>query len=168
MVVTYNLPTSVITTSDYTAADVLTKIKTVDGAGSGLDADTLDGVQLAALATTSYVDNAIDNLIDAAPGTLDTLNEIATALGDDPNFATTITNLINAKPDKYAQNIGNGVATSIAVTHNLGTKDVSVTIRDLATDAGVLTTWVATTTNVVTLTFDAAPATDAYRVVIIG
>jgi len=155
-------------TADQTAAEILAALRAVDGAGSGLDADTLDGVQLAALATTSYVDNAIDNLIDAAPGTLDTLNEIATALGDDPNFATTITNLINAKPDKYAQNIGNGVATSIAVTHNLGTKDVSVTIRDLATDAGVLTTWVATTTNVVTLTFDAAPATDAYRVVIIG
>ena len=37
--------------SSYTAADVLTKIKTVDGAGSGLDADTLDGVQASAFAT---------------------------------------------------------------------------------------------------------------------
>lgn len=41
--VTYNFPTNVITTSNYTASDVLTKIKTVDGAGSFLDADLLDG-----------------------------------------------------------------------------------------------------------------------------
>jgi hypothetical protein len=39
--------------SDYTAADVLTKIKTVDGSGSGLDADTLDGVQASGFITTS-------------------------------------------------------------------------------------------------------------------
>lgn len=38
----------------------------------------------------------VDNVIDAAPGTLDTLNELAAALGDDPNFATTInTSLAN-------------------------------------------------------------------------
>jgi hypothetical protein len=44
------------------------------------------------LATESYVGTAISNLIDAAPGALDTLNELAAALGDDANFATTITN----------------------------------------------------------------------------
>ena len=43
------------------------------------------------------IDSAINALIDAAPGTLDTLNEIAAALGDDPNFATTITNSIATK-----------------------------------------------------------------------
>lgn len=40
---------------------------------------------------------AIAALIDSSPGLLDTLNEIAAALGDDPNFATTITNLITGK-----------------------------------------------------------------------
>ena len=48
-------------------------------------------------ATESYVDTAISNLVDTAPTTLDTLNELAAALGDDPNFATTITNLIGTK-----------------------------------------------------------------------
>ncbi|MGN1337345.1 MAG: hypothetical protein ACI4WW_02605 [Candidatus Coprovivens sp.] len=43
------------------------------------------------------IDTAINGLIDSAPGTLDTLQEIANALGQDPNFATTITNLINEK-----------------------------------------------------------------------
>lgn len=48
-------------------------------------------------ATQSYVLTQITNLIDAAPGALDTLNELAAALGDDPNFATTITNSLATK-----------------------------------------------------------------------
>jgi len=43
------------------------------------------------------ISTAINNLINSAPWTLDTLKEIATALGNDPNFATTITNLLNQK-----------------------------------------------------------------------
>jgi len=42
----------------------------------------------------SYVDGKIDSLVNGSPALLDTLNELATALGDDPNFATTITNSI--------------------------------------------------------------------------
>ena len=49
------------------------------------------------VATETYVDTAVNNLIDAAPGTLDTLNELAAAIGDDANFATTITNTVNTK-----------------------------------------------------------------------
>ena len=48
-------------------------------------------------ATKGYVDTAVANLIDGAPGTIDTLNELAAALGDDPAFATTVTNSIAAK-----------------------------------------------------------------------
>jgi uncharacterized protein YfkK (UPF0435 family) len=51
----------------------------------------------AGYATTSYVTTQINNLVDAAPGTLDTLNELAAALGDDPNFATTIAASIGTK-----------------------------------------------------------------------
>lgn len=40
---------------------------------------------------------AIAALIDAAPGALNTLNELAAALGDDPNFATTVTNGLAGK-----------------------------------------------------------------------
>lgn len=43
------------------------------------------------------IDSAISNLIDSSPGTLDTLNELAAALGDDPNFSATITALIATK-----------------------------------------------------------------------
>jgi hypothetical protein len=48
-------------------------------------------------ATTQFVQTAIANLVASAPGTLNTLNELATALGDDPNFATTMTNQLALK-----------------------------------------------------------------------
>ena len=48
-------------------------------------------------ATKGYVDTSIANVIDAAPAALDTLNELAAALGDDANFSTTITNSIATK-----------------------------------------------------------------------
>lgn len=47
--------------------------------------------------TQAMIQQAIDALVDASPGTLDTLNEIAAALGDDPNFAATMTAALAAK-----------------------------------------------------------------------
>jgi hypothetical protein len=48
-------------------------------------------------ATKGYVDTEVSNLVASAPGTLDTLNELAAALGDDANFSTTITSSIATK-----------------------------------------------------------------------
>jgi hypothetical protein len=69
---------------------------------------------------------------------------------------------------KYSANIGNGSSTSIAVTHSLGTKDVTVAIRQNSDDAHVLADIVSTDTNNVTITFGAAPASNALRVTVIG
>ena len=52
--------------------------------------------------TEAQVSAKISALVDSAPETLDTLNELAAAIGDDPNFATTITNQIAQKADKTA------------------------------------------------------------------
>jgi hypothetical protein len=49
---------------------------------------------LSGYATENYVDIQISNLVDSAPTTLNTLNELAAALGDDANFATTVSNTI--------------------------------------------------------------------------
>ncbi|OCP21881.1 MULTISPECIES: hypothetical protein [unclassified Ensifer] len=51
------------------------------------------------IANTEYVRTALDEMIGAAPGTLNTLQEIADALGDDPNFAATITQSLAGKAD---------------------------------------------------------------------
>jgi hypothetical protein len=73
-------------TSDQTKADI---------DALNIDAGTLDGQ--AGSYYTDYTDTAVSGLVDAAPGTLDTLNELAAALGDDPNFATTVTSSIADK-----------------------------------------------------------------------
>ncbi len=49
------------------------------------------------VATRDYVDTELSNLVASAPSTLDTLNELAAALGDDANFSTTVTNSIATK-----------------------------------------------------------------------
>ena len=55
------------------------------------------GTNTTQIASTAFVAAAIGALIDAAPGAMDTLNELAAALGDDPNFATTVTNTLAGK-----------------------------------------------------------------------
>lgn len=52
---------------------------------------------LTGYATETYVGTAISNLIDGAPVGLDTLNELAAAIGDDPDFVTTVTTSIGTK-----------------------------------------------------------------------
>lgn len=69
------------------------------------------------IASESYVSTQINNLIDSSPSTLDTLNEIAAALNDDPDFHTTITALINAKQDTIT-----GAATTITSSNLTASK----------------------------------------------
>jgi hypothetical protein len=54
---------------------------------------------LTGYATEAYVGTAISNLVDSAPSTLNTLNELAAALGDDANYATTISTALGNKLD---------------------------------------------------------------------
>ena len=61
------------------------------------DTLTITGPNLSSYATETYVDTAVSNLVDSAPAALDTLNELAAALCDDENFATTITNSLASK-----------------------------------------------------------------------
>jgi len=62
---------------------------------SGATADQ----DLSSYATLAYVGTAVSNLVDSSPATMNTLNELAAALGDDPNFATTIAGNIGGKVD---------------------------------------------------------------------
>lgn len=56
------------------------------------------------IANTEFVQNTVSGLVGAAPETLDTLNELATALGNDPNFATTVSNKIGSNTTKINKN----------------------------------------------------------------
>jgi hypothetical protein len=55
------------------------------------------GTNTTQLATTQYVRTEVANLVSSAPGALDTLDELAAALGDDASFAATVTTSIGLK-----------------------------------------------------------------------
>lgn len=76
-------------------------------------------------ATKLYVDQQVSNLVDSAPGTLDTLNELAAALGDDPNFATTITNSLAAKLSLSGGTMTGAIAMGTNKITGLGTPTAS-------------------------------------------
>ena len=60
------------------------------------------------LANKQYVDTAISNLVSFAPTALDTLNELASALGNDANLATTVSNSLGTKAGLSANNTFSG------------------------------------------------------------
>ncbi|BED06282.1 MULTISPECIES: tail fiber protein [Enterobacteriaceae] len=71
------------------ASPVLTGVPTAPTAAQGTNNTQI--------ATTAYVRAAISALVGSSPEALDTLNELAAALGNDPNFATTMTNALAGK-----------------------------------------------------------------------
>ena len=68
--------------------NLATEKSRAEGAEQALDASMT--AVFTDFALTSYVDTKVSDLVNSAPGTLDTLNELAAALGDDANFSTTI------------------------------------------------------------------------------
>ena len=82
--------------------------------------------------TEAQVAAKVASLVDSAPETLNTLNELAAALGDDPNFATTVTNQIASKQDKLVS--GTNIKTINGQTL-LGSGDIAldaehITVKD--------------------------------------
>ena len=115
-----------ITADDLHATlDLSGKTVTVATASAG-DNDT-------SVASTAFVSTAIANLADSAPSTLNTLNELAAALGDDANYATTTTNAIATKLP-----LAGGAMTG-AITTNSTFDGVDIATRD-----GVLTSTTTT------------------------
>ena len=85
--------------SDYawSTVDLSTKLDLAGGTMTGALVLNADPSAALGAATKQYVDTEVAGIVDSAPATLDTLNELAAALGDDPNFATTVTNSIATK-----------------------------------------------------------------------
>lgn len=75
----------------------------------------------------------------------------------------------NAQTKKYSSAIGDGTATSIVVTHSLGTQDVTVTVKEAASPFNVvMCDCQITDANKITLLFATAPASGQYRVTVVG
>ena len=66
----------------------------------------------------SYTDTAVANLVDSAPGTLNTLNELAAALSDDPNFATTIATALSGKISFVIDTAANFATANVVTAAN--------------------------------------------------
>ena len=106
------LANSGVTVGTYKSVTVDSKGRVIAGAnpttlsGYGItDADTSAQV-------TTKINNAVAALVDASPTTLDTLNELAAALGDDPNFATTTSTALGNRVVKNADIVA-GTGTKI-------------------------------------------------------
>jgi hypothetical protein len=78
------------------------------------------------VATTAYVKSNINNLINSAPGALDTLNELAVALGNDANFSTTITNSLALKAP-LASPTFTGIPAAPTATSGTNTTQIATT-----------------------------------------
>jgi hypothetical protein len=142
----------------YTDARVKTKLNAeavVSGSSQiltlvSIDEDTMTSNSDTKLPTQqsvkAYVDSKVSALVDSAPGALDTLNELAAALGDDANFSTTISNQIAGKVSQSLEIIsGNGLTGGGNLTTNrtlaVGAGDgISVAADSVAVDGTVLRT----------------------------
>lgn len=101
--------------ADYTTTANLDT--TVGGYGYIKSAD------LSGYATETYVNTAVDNLVDGAPGLLDTLNELAAAINDDANYATTLTTALGTKQDNLTASTGITIDGSNNISVTSGTYD---------------------------------------------
>jgi hypothetical protein len=128
---------------------------------------------------STAVDARISNVIAGAPTALDTLNELAAALGNDPNFAATtatalgdldtrIDALEGASPGStFKANIGDNTASTFTVTHSLATLDIHTEVVLISSGQTVHPVITRTSTNAISVDFGTTvPGTNAYRVLI--
>jgi citrate lyase gamma subunit len=104
------------------------------------------------IATTEFVQTKVNQLIDAAPGALNTLNEIAAALGDDENFAATVSSNIATKVSKSGDTMTGalslpGAPTELLHAANKGYVDGAIDALD-TTAEGYVNTHNSATTSV--------------------
>ena len=83
------------------------------------------------VATTAYVTTAVTNLVDSAPSTLDTLNELAAALGDDTNFSTTVTNSLALKAPLASPDFTGTVEVNGTISLSNGAPFTGFSVRDI-------------------------------------
>lgn len=134
-------------------------------------ADTAAGDHITVGANWLIVEHNIEQATEISTGVAEIATQAEVTTGTDhTRIVTPLT--LNTRlssviaGESYAEDIGNGTLTSIAVTHSLGTSDVFVQIRDTATLEHVECDMVITDLNTVTFSFTVAPSASQLRVII--
>lgn len=114
---------------------------------------------------TSFV-QAAPSASESTAGVAEVATQAETDAGTDDGRIVTPLKLKNFvdRARRYSSDVGDGSQTSITVTHNLGTRDVNVSLRrNSGAYEEVLVDWGATTTNTITLVFASAPSAGQFR-----
>ena len=146
--------------------------------------DAVEGDLADEVSARESADSALDSRLDSVEGTLAALDatyatevEVDAAVAVETAARESADSALDARLDtiesnftrKYAVAVGNGSATSFTVTHNLGTSDVVVSVREASTGAVVVAAVTHSTDNTVTVAVNGtAPANNALKVVVIG
>lgn len=141
-----------------TAGNALTKTgNTLDVApGTGLEISA-DTIRIAAAAAGNGLTGGAGSALAVGAGTG------ITVAADTVSIDTAVV------PGKFSVDIGDGAAVAYVVTHNLGTRDVVVSVRRTTTPWDVILADVeATSTTTVTVRFSTAPTSAQYRVTVVG
>lgn len=151
---------TVLLSGDAAASDISDFDEAAQDAVGGMVADT-------ATVDLTYTDGTPELKADVKLKSSDSY--LASASGLAVDVASLEAKLVTDSFTKKASaNVGNGANTSFAITHSLGTRDVVVNVYDNSTYDTVETDVVRTDANTVTVSFATAPASNAYRVVVIG
>jgi len=142
---------AVATANSYTDGEVATALTTAQGYADTAESDansytdtalldytttanldsTIDGygylksADLSGYATETYVNTAVSNLVDGAPELLNTLNELAAAIGDDENYATTVANLVAEKQNNLTAGSNIDITNDVISVTGLASTDIS-------------------------------------------
>jgi len=162
---TITLPNATGTvTLDGVASTLTSKTITSGTLGSDLAAGTYKITGLGTpsantdAATKSYVDTAVANVVASAPAALDTLNELATALGNDASFSTTVATSIGTKVAKAGDSMTGALSMGTNKITSLGTPTAST---DAVNKTYVDTLFGSTTSAAASATAAATSATSA-------
>jgi hypothetical protein len=123
--------------SDAIAQEVTDRNSAISTAIEQEVTDRNNAIATALETATDYTDTAVSNLVDAAPEMLNTLNELAAAIADNPNYASDVTNLVATKADStYVDNQDSyydGLAQGYANTAEQNAKDYAENITNALT-----------------------------------